>query len=162
MTAHVVREKDVVFDLYVARERRAVGKDIVITYRAVVRNVHAYHKEVARAHARSFPFAARAVYGHKLAYQIIVAYDKLAHLSLELYILRETSQHGVLSYTIASPQSRVAFNDGMSADFAAGAYAHVSLYDDIRADAYVLAKLRARADKGCWMNVHDYKRGSVG
>jgi hypothetical protein len=111
--ADIIGKKDVVFDFYVARERNLVGKDVVVTDYAVVRNVNAYHQKVARAYAGRLAFAARAMYGHELAYKVIVAYNKTRRFIPELNVLRRAAQDGVLGYTVTASYSRVAFDDGV-------------------------------------------------
>ena len=72
----------------VARERDAVGEDVVVADLAVVRDVRADHQEVARADARRRALAARAVQGRVLANQVVVTDDEFAPLASKLHVLR--------------------------------------------------------------------------
>jgi hypothetical protein len=141
MRADVVRKKDVVFDRDVARQSNFVSEDVVIAHDAIMRDVNANHQEVARAYAGRFAFTSRAVYGHELAYQIIIADDEAGRLAPELQVLRRAAEDSVLTDAVAASKGRVALDDRVGVYLAASANRHVIFDNDIRAYANIICYL---------------------
>jgi hypothetical protein len=136
MRADIVGQKHVVLDRDMAREGHLVSKNIVVANRAVVRDVYADHKEVARADARSLPCATRAVQRTEFTNQIVVADLEETLFALELNVLGFTAHDRVLIKTIACAQPRKTLNNRIGCDLA------------IRADFNVVF------NDGGWMNMH--------
>ena len=111
-----------------------------------MRDVDADHQEVPAPQPRRLALAARAVDGHVLAYEVVVAYTQSGALALELHVLRLAAEGRVLVDAVARAEGREAFDDGVGADLAALADLHVLLDDGVRADAHVAREFRARAD----------------
>src|ERR1700749_2145799 len=154
MRADVRREEGVILDRDVARERDAVGEDVVVSYLAVVRDVDSDHEEVSTADARHRALAARAVQRRVLANQVVVADDERARLTSELNVLRLAAHGRVLVDAVALAERREALDDRVRAYLAARAHAHVVLDDGVRADAHAVCEFGARAYYGCRVYRH--------
>ena len=120
----------------VSGERDFVGEDVVVADHAVVCDVNANHKKVARADTRRFTFAVRAMKGAKLANHIVVANLEMAPLTLELQILR------------LATEDRMFKNPVPRADF------RKPLYDRVGANLTIWANFDFILDYGCGMNGH--------
>src|SRR5262249_53742763 len=128
MRAHAVRKKNVIFDRDMSGQRHLIGKDVVVTDDAVVRDVDADHEEVARADTRRLAGAVSAVKRAELANQVIVAYLKVTLLAFELYVLRLAAQNGVLKDPVAGAESRKSLDYGIRGYLAIGPNFDVVLY----------------------------------
>src|SRR5262249_7387410 len=91
---------------------------IIVADNAVVRDVHSHHKKVARADPRRLIWTIRPVKRAELADDIVVADLEIACLTLELHILRLSTNHRVLEDAIARADPREALDDGMRTNFA--------------------------------------------
>jgi hypothetical protein len=128
----------VIFDRDVARKRHVVGKDVVVTDHAVVRDVHSHHEEVARADARCFALTVSAVESAILANDIVVAYFEIARLAFELQILRLTADYGMLEDAIPGADASVLLDDGIGPNLAIWANFRVIFYDGRWVDGHFL------------------------
>ncbi len=76
-------DSDIIFYQDMTGHGSAVGKDVVVPYQAVVRNMAVCHEEVLTAdYGLLIPLHGSAVYGAELAKDIVIADYKLGQLTL--------------------------------------------------------------------------------
>src|SRR5690349_18522247 len=129
MRAHSVGKKNVILNRDVPRERNFVRKNIIVADHAVVRDVHTYHEEVARAYVGRLSLAIGPVKRAELSDDIVVADLKKTRLTFELHILRLAPNHRMLENAIPGSDSREALDDRISSNLAIRANFDVILDD---------------------------------
>ena len=137
MRTDVVRNKHVVLDHDMSRERDFIREDVIATDLAVVRDVTAHHEKVARADARRLTFAAGPVQRTKLPNLIIVADFQITLLAPEFHVLRLAAHHGMLKNPVPGPQFGIPLDDGIGGDLAIWAYFDVIFDDRCRMDSHL-------------------------
>src|SRR5436189_6081773 len=115
----IVRKKDVIFNLDVTSQGRAVGEDVVIANYAIVGDVHSHHQKVSRAKAFNSTFATAAMQRAKLANQIVIADDEAARFAFELDILGLATDHRVLEDPVALSDACIPLDHCVCANLAA-------------------------------------------
>ena len=89
----ITAQHHIVADGDMAGQRGVVGKNGVVTYHAVVRQMHIRHHPVVVANPRFTDASDRTqIKGDKFAYGIAVADDQLGRLSTVFFILRNRTQ----------------------------------------------------------------------
>lgn len=134
MHAHFAREINMIFRRDVPRQGRPIGESAVVAQAAVVRDVDSDHEEIPRADPRYIVLAGRAMNGHVLADQVVMADNQLRSLAFEFDVLRLASEGGMLKNAVPFAQGGVAFDNGVRADFAAGSDLHTIFHDRIWPD----------------------------
>jgi len=144
MRPNVVRDKNVVLDDDVSRQRDLVREYVVVADNAVVSNVNADHQKIAGSDAGDLVFPVRPVQRAKLPNDVVVADFEVTALAAKLHVLRFAADNGVLENAISGAQPGITLNDGVGADIAVwadfdvildnccGMYRHLQGFEDNR------------------------------
>ena len=131
----VAAEDDVVADGNVAGEGGVVGEDGVAADHAVVGEVAVGHNPVVVADAGFADAGYGAeVEGGELADSVAVADNQAGGLAAVFFVLRDGAEAGELKNAVVFADGGVPFDNGVRADFAAGADLHVRADDGVGAD----------------------------
>ena len=131
----VAAQDDVVADGNVSGEGGVVGEDGVVADDAVVREVAVRHNPVVVADAGFADAGYRAeVEGGEFADGVAVADNQTGGLAAVFFVLRDGAQAGELENAVVFADGGVPFDNGVRADFAAGADLYVRADDGVGAD----------------------------
>ena len=89
-----------IFNRNVTGKSHVIRKNIIVSDIAVVSYVDSYHEKVPRSYSGRLSLSTGAVQSAEFADCVVVAYYKSASFVCELYILRFTTNYGVIEDTI--------------------------------------------------------------
>lgn len=142
MNSHESAEYGVVFHRHVSGQRCAIGKNIVRTDYAIVRNVRLSHKQIVIADRSDESASSRAaIHRHTFADDVAFADDQFCIFALKLQVLRRLTKRGEREDLIAFANLAGAGDDYVAMNFDIVMNCDVITYDGVRADLDVCAKL---------------------
>ncbi len=134
--------------LHLASELASVGNNDVVAENTVMAEVAVCHDEVVAAKDSLTPRSSATIDGSALADGVVVANLASGLLALELEVLRDATDYGVLRNAVVLAHTGAPTYSGAIEDFATITNDNIVLDDGEGANLYVVAYLCARVDTG--------------